>query len=505
MGDTEKGNIDLLRSLQAFSNHQLLANTNLDVSQLNLSQIQGPMRQNLQSLFSTGSENVRRVPGIPPSHPPIPPVSPYSQIPVNRPAGQQMNLQNFSHNPFHSRSLSQPPIFNFDSTQKDAFTFPENRDGGDGGSKSMLSRLPPSVGDGGSSAVSNREGLPPRKLHRRSMSDVPFGFNNGLFQSPPLPPVAPRGGHGNLQKTLSGGQCGSSAKPAQLIKKEIEKKLDVESMDDLLKAYMSLDSVDNESNQEDMDSRASNSKTKGSDNSDNDTESSANESGCSGNLKEGLKRSAGGDIAPTVRHQRSVSMDSFMGNLQLNDDSSNLQPSAAGALAGQISTGLFSGSEMEKIMANEKLAEIAMNDPKRVKRILANRQSAARSKERKMRYITELEHKVQTLQNEATTLSAQVTMLQKDSQGLASINTELKLRLIALEQQSQIRNALNDALTKEIQRLRIVTGELADYQARGSNSIGFVDYQMLQQQMQSTSAQEPSSSTIKSESNSSHE
>lgn len=45
-------------------------------------------------------------------------------------------------------------------------------------------------------------------------------------------------------------------------------------------------------------------------------------------------------------------------------------------------------------------------------RILANRQSAARSKERKMRYISELERKVQTLQTEATTLSAQLTMLQ---------------------------------------------------------------------------------------------
>jgi hypothetical protein len=45
-------------------------------------------------------------------------------------------------------------------------------------------------------------------------------------------------------------------------------------------------------------------------------------------------------------------------------------------------------------------------------RILANRQSAARSKERKVRYISELEKKVQTLQTEATTLSAQLTMLQ---------------------------------------------------------------------------------------------
>ena len=45
-------------------------------------------------------------------------------------------------------------------------------------------------------------------------------------------------------------------------------------------------------------------------------------------------------------------------------------------------------------------------------RILANRQSAARSKERKMRYISELEKKVQTLQTEATTLSAQLTLMQ---------------------------------------------------------------------------------------------
>jgi hypothetical protein len=45
-------------------------------------------------------------------------------------------------------------------------------------------------------------------------------------------------------------------------------------------------------------------------------------------------------------------------------------------------------------------------------RILANRQSAARSKERKIKYTSELERKIQTLQTEATTLSAQLTLLQ---------------------------------------------------------------------------------------------
>lgn len=53
-------------------------------------------------------------------------------------------------------------------------------------------------------------------------------------------------------------------------------------------------------------------------------------------------------------------------------------------------------------------------------RILANRQSAARSKERKMRYIAELERKVQALQTEATTLSAQLTIMQVGSYSLNS-------------------------------------------------------------------------------------
>ncbi|CAO2840086.1 unnamed protein product [Amaranthus hypochondriacus] len=93
-------------------------------------------------------------------------------------------------------------------------------------------------------------------------------------------------------------------------------------------------------------------------------------------------------------------------------------------------------------------------------RILANRQSAARSKERKARYMLELERKVQTLQTEATTLSAQLTLYQRDTTGLATENTELKLRLQAMEQQAQLRDALNEALKQEVERLRVATGEM---------------------------------------------
>lgn len=124
---------------------------------------------------------------------------------------------------------------------------------------------------------------------------------------------------------------------------------------------------------------------------------------------------------------------------------------------------MYGGAEImeaKKAMPPDKLAELWNLDPKRAKRILANRQSAARSKERKARYILELERKVQTLQTEATTLSAQLTLFQRDTTGLSSENTELKLRLQAMEQQAQLRDALNEALKKEVERLKIATGEM---------------------------------------------
>ncbi|GER39885.1 basic-leucine zipper transcription factor family protein [Striga asiatica] len=103
----------------------------------------------------------------------------------------------------------------------------------------------------------------------------------------------------------------------------------------------------------------------------------------------------------------------------------------------EFGNGEFTGAELKKIMANEKLAEIALSDPKRA------RSQTARSKERKMRYIAELEQKVQTLQTEATTLSAQLTLKHRDFGGLTSQNNELKFRLQAMEQQAQLRDGMN--------------------------------------------------------------
>ncbi|KAI3683291.1 hypothetical protein L1987_83794 [Smallanthus sonchifolius] len=138
-----------------------------------------------------------------------------------------------------------------------------------------------------------------------------------------------------------------------------------------------------------------------------------------------------------VKHQHSVSMDC---STTFNPEDIHL-------------------TDAKKSMSEAKLDELALVDPKRAKRIWANRQSAARSKERKMRYIAELEREVQILQTEATSLSAQLTLLQRDVHGLTVENNELKLRLQTMEQQVHLQDALTDALKKEIHHLKLLTGQ----------------------------------------------
>ncbi|CAL1385665.1 unnamed protein product [Linum trigynum] len=545
MGDTEDRSTEVMQRLQSSfgttqSSSSMLkqqpfsSGKQLDIPPLSQNQMRTRhFAQFAQQGFGgdNSSNGSKRV-GIPPSHPnQIPPISPFSQIPVsNRPINQQMGSQSYSPGRGHSRSLSQPSsFFSLDSLPplspasfrdhspttavSEHMSTDASMEDRDGNSHSLLPPSPSPFSRAGTPRVG--ESLPPRKAHRRSNSDIPFGFSGVMQSSPPLVPLRGTAGFG---------------KPDQSVKREWEKGVDSneegagekksegEVVEDLFSAYMNLDNFDalNSSgtddknvteNREDLDSRASGTRTNG-DSSDNEAESSMNESGSSfprGGLsssverREGVKRSAGGDIAPTSRHHRSVSLDSFMGKLNFGDESPKFPPSP-GPLLGQLSptssidgstfsldfgNGEFNNVELKKIMANEKLTEIALTDPKRAKRILANRQSAARSKERKMRYISELEHKVQTLQTEATTLSAQLTLLQRDSVGLTNQNNELKFRLQAMEQQAQLRDALNEALTAEVRRLKIATAEMNGNSFDASK--GMVPQQMFQQQQQMSS------------------
>ncbi|CAO2177238.1 unnamed protein product [Urochloa humidicola] len=426
-------------------------------------------------LASAAAAGYRRLsPALrPPAHPQARLPSPYGQIPSPGGGGH------------HARSLSQPLFFSLDSLPPPPYADLASA------AAAHAAAVPPSPPSSSSDPPQQPPptlGLPPRKAgHRRSHSDIPFG---GFAQlSPPLPPPAPV----KREVTIAAEGCRSDGG-------------DDAALYDLVNAYMDLDGLDplnsSEDRHDDRDSRASGTRAgSAAESSENEAESQST----SADRKDGGKS----------RHCRSLSMDSFMGKLNFaaGDESpkvplpspgGGLTRSGSGSLEGgavalfdmEFANGEFTESEKKKIMANERLAEIALTDPKRVKRILANRQSAARSKERKMRYIQELEHKVQVLQTEATTLSAQLTMLQRDSAGLATQNNELKIRLQAMEQQAQLRDALNEALTAEVQRLKLATGEISDgrmpkglQQQMNSQMLQLQQLQIHQQQQQAPQQQ----------------
>uniref|UniRef100_A0A7N0SY05 BZIP domain-containing protein n=1 Tax=Kalanchoe fedtschenkoi TaxID=63787 RepID=A0A7N0SY05_KALFE len=97
-----------------------------------------------------------------------------------------------------------------------------------------------------------------------------------------------------------------------------------------------------------------------------------------------------------------------------------------------------------------------ITDPKRVKRILANRQSAQRSRVKKLQYISELEQSVTLLQTEVSALSPRVAFLDHQRLILSMDNSTLKQKIAALAQDSLFKDAHEDALKKEIERLRQV-------------------------------------------------
>ncbi|TKY57652.1 Transcription factor VIP1 [Spatholobus suberectus] len=506
--------------------------------------IRAPNRlNNVMPINHMGVAENQKPYGIPPSHPNsnISPSSPYPQFFASQSqsnsVSQRVCSPNLSSASSHSRSLSQPSFFSLDSlpplspspyretlaatSLSDSISTDVSAEEGLATSHGPL----PNRGH----ALQLGHSLPPRKGHRRSSSDSPSGISDFIHS---VPQFLPSRTWSDRDNSASRGGNSGFEKPIQLVLKEPVKDVDRfdgfsgepmdgrkedDGLDDLFSAYMNLDNIDglnfSAMEDKDLDSRTSGSKTVES--SDNEVESHANgkatgaqgaSSSCSEERREGVKRSSNGDIAPGSRHRRSFSLDSSIGSFHIGDESPKLPPlqnrvgqhSPSNSIDGKTSetsmefgNGEFSSEELKKIKENDKLAEIAMSDPKRAKRILANRLSAARSKERKMRYISELELKVQTLQTETTTLSTQFTKLQMDNSELKSENNEYKLRIQALEQQSQLKDALNETLDAEVRRLRLTVAELGGESLLSSRMAQqlAISQQMLQLQHQQQPSQ----------------
>nr|GEZ30343.1 hypothetical protein [Tanacetum cinerariifolium] len=207
-----------------------------------------------------------------------------------------------------------------------------------------------------------------------------------------------------------------------------ERKCEGEVVDNMFNAYLNLKKLGRLNTfraeyGEDLDSRSNNIKANGSDIIDNEATSSVIRSTknmqrsrvCSVfDKREGTKRSVGGDIAPMTRHHRRVSIDSALGKMNFIEESLKLPPSLGGQMGKIVSGdsvdpnvdtfnlefgyGMFNEAKLKKIMANENLVEMALTDPKSVKR-----------KEDALYHET---GKQGSNSLEATTLSARLTLLQ---------------------------------------------------------------------------------------------
>ncbi|ONM56468.1 Basic-leucine zipper (bZIP) transcription factor family protein [Zea mays] len=372
-----------------------------------------------------------------------------------------------------ARSVPKPPLFSVDSLAPLPYsTSPAARAAA--GAGAAVPRSPPSPGSSELQGPS-ASGLPPRGAgHRRSRSDFLVGFSGANQLHLPMTPAA------------------GAYRPR-----------DASALEELFRSYRDPNlgsSGDNNNERNDHLSRQLTGQRAWSpgDNSDNEAESWA----VSGSAD---------TSASHPRHCRSLSVDSIMANLNFGgldqvslrvpplspvaDASVSLSRTGTGASGGaaaaassELTNGEFSEAEMKKIMANDRLAEIALSDPKRVKRILANRISAAKSKERKVKYMGELERKVRVLQTETNTLSSKAALSQRECEALRTLNNEMKIRLQAMEQQAQLKDALNEALTAEVQRLKQMAGEASDLHVP-NGSHHHMNRQILEQQLQQVQKQ----------------
>ncbi|CAL0303062.1 unnamed protein product [Lupinus luteus] len=102
-----------------------------------------------------------------------------------------------------------------------------------------------------------------------------------------------------------------------------------------------------------------------------------------------------------------------------------------------------------RTMSPEKLAELARTNPKKANRILANRNSAAKSKERRKIYENELENKVKNLQAQVDSVSEQLLLTKRGITIRSAWNNTLKMQIEAKRQELQQRRAPYEALRTE--------------------------------------------------------
>ncbi|KAJ9533329.1 hypothetical protein QJQ45_026433 [Haematococcus lacustris] len=102
--------------------------------------------------------------------------------------------------------------------------------------------------------------------------------------------------------------------------------------------------------------------------------------------------------------------------------------------------------------------ELQLLDPKKVKRILANRQSAAKSKERRQAHMSELEHELAAVQEESEALQTHRQELLGDLKVLEAYGSSLAAELLLVQKQLVHLQSTNAHMAAEINHAQQVLG-----------------------------------------------
>ncbi|KAE9617523.1 hypothetical protein Lal_00034044 [Lupinus albus] len=98
-----------------------------------------------------------------------------------------------------------------------------------------------------------------------------------------------------------------------------------------------------------------------------------------------------------------------------------------------------------RAIPHEKLDELVRSNPRKAKRIIANRNSAARSKERRKIHQNELESKVKSLQAQVARVSQELLLTKRDVATRSDLNNQLRFQIEAKRQQIRQRRAPYEA------------------------------------------------------------
>ncbi|QHO27890.1 hypothetical protein HN51_024847 [Arachis hypogaea] len=93
-------------------------------------------------------------------------------------------------------------------------------------------------------------------------------------------------------------------------------------------------------------------------------------------------------------------------------------------------------------------------DPKKINKMISNRLSAQRSRQRKVRYLLNLEEQMKIFQEKVTILRTQITSYTNQKQLLMSEQTMLRQKLEAIEKEKSLRNAETEKKNAELKILK---------------------------------------------------